>query len=101
MSAPGHHNTVTLQGRVANLFRGPSGRVIGVLLEVDVGELATVPVVLRDQGTRLTRGDLLAVRGTLASETWAGVPYPLVYLWPQHVEVLQRRTPCPSMAPSA
>jgi hypothetical protein len=101
MSAPSHHNDVVLQGEVQNFFRGPLGTILGILLAVDAGEAALVPVVWRGPSRRLSRGDLVAVRGTLASEKWPGVPYPLVYLWPTHVEVLTRRKPCPSRAQPA
>jgi hypothetical protein len=89
MSEPGHHNVCELIGEVEDFCRGPSGHIRGVLVHVDTGQAALVPV-LAEALPRLQRGQRIAARGTLQSEP-IGQRYPLVYLWARTIEVLPIR----------
>jgi hypothetical protein len=90
MSVPGHHCDVTVVGTVEGLHRGAGGWVEGIMLRVDTGAPAQIPVLLPATTTRLQRGDLVLVRGSLGSERVPGSPYHLVFLRPQHLEVLKK-----------
>jgi hypothetical protein len=91
MSQPAHFNDVTVVGTVEGLYRTPGGGLVeGVMLHVDTGEPARLAVLLPATTTRFQRGDLVWARGVLGSERLPGSPYHLVFLKPQHVEVLKK-----------
>jgi hypothetical protein len=90
MSAPGHHNSVVLQGTVADLYRAPSGAIAGLILQVEVDDAPSqIPVIWPAKGPWLHRGDLVWLRGTLRAEKFPGARYALVYVAPTHLEVLK------------
>ena len=58
--------------------RGLDGHIRGVMLRVDIGEPALIPVLVTKDMPRLARGQHVFVKGHLQSERVAGALYPLV-----------------------
>jgi hypothetical protein len=93
MSAPGHHCDVVLLGDVLGWLHGPGGHLTGVVVSLDVGEPTSIPVLLDSGVHGLSKGDRVAIRGTLASEKVPGEKARLVYVKPRPggFEVIKKR----------
>jgi hypothetical protein len=92
-STPGHHCDLTLVGEVENFYRVSNGRIAGLLVRIDIGEPALIPVLLAGDVTGFRRGDRLWIRGALGTEKVSENRYPLVYVKPQHLEIVNRHQP--------
>jgi hypothetical protein len=80
-------------GEVENFYRTTNGRIAGLLVRVDIGEPALIPVLLAGDVTGFRRGDRLWIRGVIGAEKVPEARYPLVYVKPQHLERVNRYQP--------
>jgi hypothetical protein len=72
MSTPGDHQDLTLVGTVTLLLKHPAGGIRGVVLRVDLGDLALEIAVLASAWpVGVCQGARLWVRGRLANESVA------------------------------
>lgn len=90
MSAGGHHNVCELSGVVETFCRGPDGHIRGVLLKVDTGEPAMIPVLLPKETPRLQRGQHVFLKGHLQTERVPGAMYPLVCVVATYLVLVKR-----------
>lgn len=87
-----HANDLTLMGDIDGFHHGSDGRIIGLVLRVDVGELAVIPIILDRPVVGFQKHDRVWLRGTIQSMKCPGSRYALVYVQPRHIEVIKRRT---------
>jgi hypothetical protein len=92
-SRPGHFCDLTMVGEVENFYRTTNGRIGGLLVSIDLGEPALIPVLLAGGVSGFCRGDRLWIRGVIGAEKVPEARYPLVYVKPQHLEIVNRHRP--------